>query len=509
MAEGRGATPAFCILLLWRLNVAPLPCCPACFALAARFIAPGCLQYFCILHHLLRWRLRLGCFRCCRVAFRLLACCCMIVAGFGRALALLSAFRCWTGAWAAWAAGSPDIRLWWFQAVFSVSGPVLSVALVRVPPAGGTGSRSVLLSDLPNRGGYGPGLVAFGGAPCRGPCGWGSLWLWPRSSRWWVLLLAPGARAAVFGRASHPGPWHEALTLVSANVTTAEHMPMLAAAWSGPLLLAAQEPRCSPASRSRVSAALAASATLPLWHADSGFVGAAVRGLACRLVGVDAPDRLRSRLCLVTAYRGGGSPVHVFCLYAPADGSASASADCLSLVASAMGHAAELGQVPVFFVGDFNQDPLPVLAEAELALSGWRDLAAGLGATSAGGRRIDRVYANPAAASLVSSVAVRWDLGLSTHAALEVCLRAGPPPLFDCRPRPVSLALPAQTDWAALEAVVLRGAWESRRLPFASALAVSDLDSAWTLLSTAAAEYLGARCAVHVARPGGGVAHLC
>ena len=50
--------------------------------------------------------------------------------------------------------------------------------------------------------------------------------------------------------------------------------------------------------------------------------------------------------------------------------------------------------------GDFNFDPLPPLAAALLAVSGWVDLAEHLGPTTAPGgdktgRRIDRVYANP------------------------------------------------------------------------------------------------------------------
>ena len=159
---------------------------------------------------------------------------------------------------------------------------------------------------------------------------------------------------------------------------------------------------------------------MPLWHAESGFVGAAVRGMACRLSPVPVAERLLPRLCLITAYRGGGSPFHVLCLYAPADGSAAALAAGVSLASAALAHAAELGQAPVFIVGDFNQDPLPAVSAAEFALSGWRDLAQDLGASSTSGRRIDRVFANPAAAALVTSAALRWDLGLSTHAAIEV-----------------------------------------------------------------------------------------
>ena len=275
---------------------------------------------------------------------------------------------------------------------------------------------------------------------CKSPCGP------PRvaalSTRWWIGLLASGCRAALFGCASHPGPWCDALTLVSANVTTAEHLPVLSSVWSGPLLLAVQEPRCSLPARHRISAALAASSVVPLWHAESGFVGAAVRGMACRLSSVHVAERLLPRICLVTAYRGGGSPVHVLCLYAPADGSAAALAAGVSLASAALARAAELGQAPVFIVGGFNQDPLPVVTSAELALSGWRGLAHDLGATSTAGRRVDRVYANSAASALVLSVSLWWDLGLSTHAAAEVRLRAGPAPCSTAAPARPRLRAP-------------------------------------------------------------------
>ena len=132
----------------------------------------------------------------------------------------------------------------------------------------------------------------------------------------------------------------------------------------------------------------------------------------------------------LTFSSSGIAPFHAFVFYAPADGSAAAAADCATLLLASLQAAASLGQVPVLLAGDLNQDPLPPAAAAALALAGWRDLAEGLGPTSDGGRRIDRVYANPWASLLVSSAALRRDLGLATHAAVEVRLRAAPRPPF-------------------------------------------------------------------------------
>ena len=46
---------------------------------------------------------------------------------------------------------------------------------------------------------------------------------------------------------------------------------------------------------------------------------------------------------------------------------------------------AALGHEPCFLFGDFNFDPLPAQALAMLAISGWVDVAAGLGPTTESG----------------------------------------------------------------------------------------------------------------------------
>ena len=148
----------------------------------------------------------------------------------------------------------------------------------------------------------------------------------------------------------------------------------------------------------------------------------------------------------------GSSVIHVINIYSPCQaqaGGPSAATACERLVHRALGIAAELGQVPCVIVGDFNQDPLPASAAAECALSGWRDVGTHLGPTTSPGagregRRIDRVLANSQAAQALRSVRLRWDLGIATHAVLEVTFHARARPPYWCRLRPDSMAGPAR-----------------------------------------------------------------
>ena len=206
----------------------------------------------------------------------------------------------------------------------------------------------------------------------------------------------------------------------------------------------------------------------------------------------------------------GGGPLHLLGIYAPCGagrldigGNA-----CDALVKLALQRAAEIGQVPCMLAGDFNQDPLPSLSAAALALAGWRDLAADLGPTTRPGggrrgRRINRVYANAAAASWVRSVRVCWDTGIATHAAVVVGLSVGRSPPTLCRVRPAPLAgLPAP-GWSAGPALAAADAdWEFRRREFERAVATNDVDQAWALLNGAALQFLQHRAASPKARRG-------
>ena len=166
--------------------------------------------------------------------------------------------------------------------------------------------------------------------------------------------------------------------------------------------------------------------------------------------------------------------------------------------------AASLGQVPCVLVGDFNQDPLPPLAEAQLQVSGWRDLAEALGPTTCPGggrrgRRVDRVYANSVAAQAVSAVRLRWDLGVSTHAGVEVSFRTGPSRPYMARLRPKQLHGPPRQDWSeegAGRIMAARWRWQAASGAFQGHLHTGDVTAAWTMLSAMAAGYLADRLGV-------------
>ena len=80
-----------------------------------------------------------------------------------------------------------------------------------------------------------------------------------------------------------------------------------------------------------------------MWPHPEGLVAGVVRGGAARSAQATLPPRLVSRACLLSMYRGGSDPLRLFNVYAPADGSAAASADCAELVARALAAAAGLG----------------------------------------------------------------------------------------------------------------------------------------------------------------------
>ena len=179
--------------------------------------------------------------------------------------------------------------------------------------------------------------------------------------------------------------------VLSANCTTLDHVPLLAALLGGPGVLAVQEPRggALAADKARASAR-------PLGALAAGclgvnqFLSCVTRDAPfrqCPLPGQDSPG---ARLAHYAVGLGAGT-LHVFNVYAPcgSDAQAGGVASCSALIVAALERAAELGQVPCLLLGDFNQDPLPRRSAAALALGGWRDLAAGLGVTTrpGGGRK--------------------------------------------------------------------------------------------------------------------------
>ena len=228
------------------------------------------------------------------------------------------------------------------------------------------------------------------------------------------------------GTASNPGPEAEILTLWVANVTTVTHMPMLAFALPAPGVIAAQELRGGSVAVATAAAGLRASrATFASQLCGLELVGTVVKDCAAKRYPVDGIEAWAEPRLEHIAAQFGSSVIHVINIYAPCQaqvGGPSAATACERLIHRALGIAAELGQVPCVIVGDFNQDPLPALAAAECALSGWRDVGSQLGPTTSPGagregRRIDRILANSQASQALHAIRLRWDLGIATHRA--------------------------------------------------------------------------------------------
>ena len=125
---------------------------------------------------------------------------------------------------------------------------------------------------------------------------------------------------------------------MSANLTTAERLPMALAAFEGPIAVAAQEARCHLQARGRLAAAVSSASAQVLWHGDSGYVGAAVRGAAARLRPLTLPERLGPRAAHLLCFRD--RPLHAFSIYASADGTAAAASDCSAILVAVMEAAA-------------------------------------------------------------------------------------------------------------------------------------------------------------------------
>ena len=337
-----------------------------------------------------------------------------------------------------------------------------------------------------------------------------------RPRGWHLALLSPCSLFSLSGRASHPGPPAAPFFVVSANCTSLDQLPLLAAVLGSPGFLALQEPRGSldAASRAR-AAARPLGAKASSCFGSNQYLSCATKDAPLRLCPVELGGELADRLAHYVVEAGQGV-LHVFNVYAPCGSGryGSATDACSALLTAALALAAELGQAPCLVLGDFNQDPLPSQGAAMLAVGGWRDLALDLGATTRPGggrrgRRIDRVYANAAASAAVRSVELRWDTGIATHAALVVELDVAPRGPYLCRVRPAPLAGPPAAGWDPAGALALaEDAWARAGPAFEEAVSRADVDGVWALLNSAALSYLRGRAASDAPRRGGPLATL-
>ena len=112
--------------------------------------------------------------------------------------------------------------------------------------------------------------------------------------------------------------------------------------------------------------------------APSSLVAGFVRSAAAKLLPIPLPAAAAPHAAHVVVFRA-RSPLHLFSVYVPAGGTPASAKICNAVTQAVLSVAASMGQEPCFLAGGFNFDPLPPLAAALLAVSGWVDLAAHLG----------------------------------------------------------------------------------------------------------------------------------
>jgi hypothetical protein len=189
--------------------------------------------------------------------------------------------------------------------------------------------------------------------------------------------------------------------------------------------------------------------------------------------------------------------LHIVQLYGLADGSRTSLDFNASLVLAAVAWLRPLGDVPMLVVGDFNLNIGKATIDAPLAMAGWVDVLAEAGPTcipsNGAPSRIDYVLASRPARNLIERASVRWDLGLATHAALELEIRTEMPEKTWMR-RPVAqLDGPQSVGWPE-EREAVTAAIIARHAPVVrGAIAEGDLDAGWSALECAMREWMARR----------------
>ena len=149
------------------------------------------------------------------------------------------------------------------------------------------------------------------------------------------------------------------------------------------------------------------------------------------------------------------------------------------------------GNAPSLILGDFNGTEEELQCTYALEHAGWYDLVPGVASAlppnSSTPRRIDHVYANPAARRVVADARVVWEEGLHVHAVHQVTLlyAAGQRYRKWTPPRPLPAPVPT--------APTPVDAWGQARAEHAGALAAAMAgrcpDRAWNALENALTRY--------------------
>ena len=94
---------------------------------------------------------------------------------------------------------------------------------------------------------------------------------------------------------------------------------------------------------------------------------------------------------------------------------------------------------------------------------------------------------------MVRQVSLRWDLGIPTHAGIQLLLDSALPPPYLARERALSLASAPIASWGPAAVAAALGPWRREEPKFQHLLASGDLDSAWSCLASAARDFLSLR----------------
>jgi ribonuclease HI len=213
------------------------------------------------------------------------------------------------------------------------------------------------------------------------------------------------------------------------------------------------------------------------------------------MVGIE--QRMRGRMQYAVVHFGRRQALHIVQLYGIADGSKAAADFNASLVLAAVAWLSSLGDVPMLVVGDFNLNIAHAAIDAPLAMAGWVDVMAEAGPTcipsNGAPSRIDYVLASRPATALIETASLRWDLGLATHAALVLEMRADAPEKTWMRKRVDPLDGPQSTDWPAERSAVTAATIAAHEPAFSAALASGNFDASWRALESAMRQWLSKR----------------
>jgi len=335
----------------------------------------------------------------------------------------------------------------------------------------------------------------------------------------------------------NPGPL--SLELVSANVTSLPANFAAVVKLPGNVL-ALQETRLGEVSQRSQRSLLRRAGWQSFWgkpqplrmgeyhvsagNALPGGVGILVReGIPARLVPpVSAARQIlwdTGRWCHAEISYGSGAQVlHVMSVYGHAgDGSAHCNDTNDAFLRQVFVVAAELGQVPIFIVGDFNitVTASQVLSQA-LASRNWLDAAASWSRAqgrepactcyprlTSRGSRLDLVLANFTAWQGVLQCDIVPDSGLPTHTPVRTVLQSGVYAQRQLRVvRPLAYPVHNWTSLSAeLQLELAQRVWEPFASSWTNALSVQDVEQLWVVFCASSEEFMEQRSAVSLVKP--------